>query len=241
MKIYGLMKTTLLDYPGKVASTIFLGGCNMRCPFCHNMDLVTGLDQIEPLSYKSVIEHLNLRKGVIDGVCITGGEPTLQPDLVPFIEEIKNIGLLVKLDSNGSKTAVLKELLSKNLLDYIAIDIKASFNKYSLVCGLDTPGTDPNEVKSLINNVENTVFMLKNQNLIPYEFRTTVVREYHDENEFILIGDMLEGAAAYYLQSFVCSDFVPDKSLHAYTKEELVRFADMLSEKIKTVGIRGLD
>ena len=241
MKIYGLMKTTLLDYPGKVASTIFLGGCNMRCPFCHNMDLVTGLDQIEPLSYKSVIEHLNLRKGVIDGVCVTGGEPTLQPDLVSFVEEIKNIGLLVKLDSNGSQPAVLNDLLEKKLLDYIAIDVKASFNKYPLVCGLDGPDNDPDEVKSLINNVEKSIFMVKNQKSVPYEFRTTVVREYHDENEFILISDMLSGAEAYYLQSFVCSDFVPDKGLHAYPKESLLRFADILSQKIKTVGIRGID
>lgn len=241
MKIYGLMKTTLLDYPGKVASTIFLGGCNLRCPFCHNMDLVTGLDQIEPLLYNSVIEHLNLRKGVIDGVCITGGEPTLQPDLISFIEEIKNIGLLVKLDSNGSQPHVLNELMAKNLLDYIAIDVKASFNKYPIVCGLTGSDNDPETIKSLINNVRNTVTDLKNQDIIPYEFRTTVIREYHDEEEFDLIGDMLEGANAYYLQNYVCSEFVPNKSLHGYTKEELVAFADRLSSKIKTVGIRGID
>ena len=241
MKIYGLIKTTLLDFPGRVASTIFLGGCNMRCPFCHNMDLVTGLDQIEPLSYKSVIEHLNLRKGVIDGVCVTGGEPTLQPDLIPFIEEIKNMGLLVKLDSNGSQPAVLNDLLAKKLIDYIAIDVKAPFNKYPLVCGLNSTDVDPDEVKSLINNVEKSIFMIKNQQSLPYEFRTTVVREYHDENDFILISDMLSGADAYYLQSFVCSDFVPNKSLHAYPKEILERFADILSQKIKKVGIRGVD
>lgn len=241
MKIYGLMKTTLLDFPGKVASTIFLGGCNMRCPFCHNMDLVTRLDQIEPISYSSVIDHLNLRKGVIDGVCITGGEPTLQPDLIYFIEEIKNMGLLVKLDSNGSQPYVLNELLSKKLIDYIAIDVKSSFNKYPLVCGLTDLDNDPETVKSLINNVKNTIINLKTQDNIPYEFRTTVIREYHDEIEFDLIGDMLEGAKAYYLQNFECSEFVPNKGLHGYTKEELVYFADKLSSKIKTVGIRGVD
>ncbi len=241
MKIYGLMKTTLLDYPGKVASTVFLGGCNMRCPFCHNMDLVTGLDQVEPIAYSSVIDHLNLRKGVIDGVCITGGEPTLQPDLTAFIEEIKNMGLLVKLDSNGTQTRVLKEFIEKRLIDYIAIDVKASFNKYPLVCGLSGPDTNPDMVKSLINNVKNTISLVKNQNFIPYEFRTTVIREYHDDEEFSLIGDMLEGSNAYYLQNFVCSDFVPNKGLHGYTKGELVSLADKLSQKIKTVGIRGID
>ena len=241
MKIYGLMKTTLLDYPGKVASTIFLGGCNMRCPFCHNMDLVTDYDHIEPISYNSVIEHLNLRKGVIDGVCITGGEPTLQPDLIKFICEIKNMGLLVKLDSNGTQPAVLNELLAKKLIDYIAIDIKSSFNKYPIVCGLNGPDIDPDIVKSLINNVKTTISFIKNQDYIPYEFRTTVIREYHDEEEFNLIGDMLEGSDSYYLQNFVCSDFVPNKGLHGYTKEELAYFADKLSRKIKTVGIRGID
>lgn len=241
MTIHGLMKTTLLDYPGKVASTIFLGSCNMRCPFCHNMDLVTGLDKIDPIPYKDVIKHLNLRKGVIDGVCITGGEPTLQPDLEDLITEIKNMGLLVKLDSNGSKTDVLENLCSKNLIDYIAIDIKASFNKYPIVCGLQPPAFTENDIKSIINNVKNTVSLLKNQRSIPYEFRTTVVKEFHDEEEFKLIGNMLDGADAYYLQNFVSSDFVPDKSLHAYSARELNRFAEQLSDRIKTVGIRGVD
>ena len=241
MQIYGLMKTTLLDFPGKVASTIFLGGCNMRCPFCHNMDLITGLEQIDPIPFDSVIEHLKMRKGVIDGVCITGGEPTLHPDLIDLVGIIKNMGLLVKLDSNGSKTDVLEYLIAKNLLDYIAIDIKSSFNKYPFVCGLDSPDMDENRVKSIINNVENTILLLKNQKSVPYEFRTTVVREYHDADDFNLIGDMLEGAMAYYLQSFVSSEFVPDKSLHPYTKKELQQFADQLSLKIETVGIRGID
>ena len=135
----------------------------------------------------------------------------------------------------------MNELMAKNLLDYIAIDIKASFNKYPIVCGLTGSDNDPETIKSLINNVRNTVTDLKKQDIIPYEFRTTVIREYHDEEEFDLIGDMLEGANAYYLQNFVCSEFVPNKSLHGYTKEELVAFADRLSSKIKTVGIRGID
>lgn len=241
MQIYGLMKTTLLDYPGKVASTIFLGGCNFRCPFCHNMDLITNVNEIDPIPYKDVIKHLNSRKGVIDGVCITGGEPTLQPDLIDLIKTIKEFGLLVKLDSNGSKTAVLDELLSKNLVDYIAIDAKSSFNKYPFVCGLDFPGHDENYIKDIINNVQNTVSLLINQDLIPYEFRTTVIREYHDREEFIRIGEMLNGAKNYYLQNFVDSEYVPDHRLHGYSREELQEFADLLSRYIEHVGIRGID
>lgn len=241
MQIFGLMKTTLLDYPGKVASTIFLGGCNFRCPFCHNMDLITGLDSIEPIPFHDVIKHLNSRKGVIDGVCITGGEPTLQPDLIDLIKTIKDIGLLVKLDSNGSKTAVLDELLSKNLVDYIAIDTKSSFSKYPIVCGFDRLSQDTDYVKNILNNVKNSISLLINQNSVPYEFRTTVIREYHDREEFERIGEMLEGAENYYLQNFKDSDFVPDHGLHGYSAQELKAFASLLSSHIKNVGIRGID
>ena len=241
MQIYGLMKTTLLDYPGKVASTIFLGGCNFRCPFCHNMDLITGLNNIDPVPFQDVIKHLNSRKGVIDGVCITGGEPTLQPDLIDLIKTIKDIGLLVKLDSNGSKTAVLDELLSKKLVDYIAIDAKSSFNMYPVICGLDSSGHDDYYIKDILNNVKNTISLLINQDLVPYEFRTTVIREYHDREEFERIGEMLHGAKNYYLQNFVDSDFVPNHGLHGYSADELRVFADLLSRHIKNVGIRGTD
>ncbi|MCR5603246.1 MAG: anaerobic ribonucleoside-triphosphate reductase activating protein [Lachnospiraceae bacterium] len=241
MQIYGLMKTTLLDYPGKVASTIFLGGCNFRCPFCHNMDLVTGLDNIEPVPTEDVMKHLKSRSGVIDGVCITGGEPTLQPELNRLIRSIKDLGLLVKLDTNGSNAAVLKNLLSENLVDYIAIDIKSSFSSYDKVCGLLSTKYGNDALNDVITNVSKSISLLIDQKAIPYEFRTTVIREYHDDKEMELIGDMLTGARAYYLQNYVCSDFVPDKTLHGYTKEELLSFADKLSHKIKKVGIRGID
>ena len=241
MQIYGLMKTTLLDYPGKVASTIFLGGCNFRCPFCHNMDLVTGLKCIEPVPEEDVMQHLRSRSGVIDGVCITGGEPTLQPDLDRLIRSIKDLGLLVKLDTNGSNVAVLRKLMSERLVDYIAIDIKSSFSSYNKVCGFDTIANGEDVLNDVIRNVRESISLLINQDTIPYEFRTTMIREYHNDNEIELIGDMLTGARAYYLQNFVCSDFVPDKSLHGYTKKELQSFADKLSDKIKEVGIRGVD
>jgi pyruvate formate lyase activating enzyme len=241
MKVYGLIKTTLLDYPGKVASTVFLGGCNFRCPFCHNMDLVTGLDGIEPLPMEDIMKHLKSRAGVIDGVCITGGEPTLQPDLGRLIRSIKDLGLLVKLDSNGSNPALLRDLMSEKLIDYIAIDIKSSFSTYNKVCGFDILGLNPENEDNIIGNIRDTVSMLINQNSVPYEFRTTVIKEYHDLNVFKQIADMLEGARIYWLQNYVCSEFVPDKTLHGYNKEELQPFVDVLSHKIKEVKIRGLD
>ena len=241
MQICGLMKTTLLDYPGKVASTIFLGGCNMRCVFCHNMNLVTGVDEIPKIPVSDVIDHLNSRIGVIDGVCITGGEPTLHPDLIDLISTIKEMGFLVKLDSNGSKTSVLEELIAKKLVDYIAIDIKASFNKYPVICGLNSGFDSDSQVKSIIKNVRDTIDLLVKHDLINYEFRTTVIREYHDENEFELIGDMLQGASNYYLQGFVKSRFVPETSLNGYSADELRRFVNILTPKIKHVDIRGVD
>ena len=240
MQIYGLMKTTLLDYPGKVASTIFLGGCNFRCPVCHNMDLVTGLDNIEPIPLEDIMKHLKTRAGVIDGVCITGGEPTLQPDLDRLIRSIKELGLLVKLDSNGSNADIIRRFIGENLIDYIAIDIKSSFSTYNNICGFDLLGYTDETAEDLIGNIRETVSMLISQNSTPYEFRTTVIREYHDLNVFEQIGEMLKGARAYYLQNYVCSDNVPDKSLHGYTKGELQSFADLLSGNIKEVGIRGI-
>ncbi|MCR4755594.1 MAG: anaerobic ribonucleoside-triphosphate reductase activating protein [Lachnospiraceae bacterium] len=241
MQIYGLMKTTLLDFPGKVASTVFLGGCNMRCPFCHNMDLVTGLDDIEPMPLSALMDHLNSRKGVIDGVCITGGEPTLQPDLRDLISMIKEMGFLVKLDSNGSKTAVLDDLLSHNLVDYIAIDVKASFNNYEKICGLTELDNSEKISSEIISNVSDTIKLLVNQDSTNYEFRTTVIREFHDRDEFDRIGEMLKGASNYYLQNFVSSQFVPRKDLHGFTAPELHETAERLSAFIKHVGVRGVD
>ena len=241
MQICGLMKTTLLDYPGKVASTIFLGGCNMRCVFCHNMNLVTGVDAIPEIPLSDVIDHLNSRKGVIDGVCITGGEPTIHSDLIDLITTVKEMGFLVKLDSNGSKTSVLEELIAKKLVDYIAIDVKASFNKYPVICGLNSGFDSDGHIKNIIDNVRDTIDLLVKHDLINYEFRTTVIRDFHDDEEFDRIGEMLQGASNYYLQGFVKSSFVPNTSLSAYSRGELQHFADRLSFKIKHVDIRGIE
>lgn len=231
MQIHGLQKTTLLDYPGHVASTIFFGGCNFRCPFCHNMNLVLNAANEPVISEEELFHHLNSRIGILDGVCITGGEPTLQKDLVPFIEKIKSLGYLVKLDTNGTNPDVIEELISKKLIDYVAMDIKSSPKNYSKVAGLESFDCD---------GVKKSISLLIN-GTIPYEFRTTMVKEYHNIETVTEIGELIHGAKAYYLQSFVDSDFVPNHNLHAFSKEELLRFVEILNSHIETVELRGID
>lgn len=231
MIINGLQKTTLLDYPGHVASTIFFGGCNFRCTFCHNMNLVLNAGSEPTISEEELFAHLNSRKKILDGVCITGGEPTLQPDLIPFIERIKALGYLVKLDTNGTNPTVIESLIKDNLVDYIAMDIKSSPERYAKICGLESIDLAP---------IYKSIDLLKCGTL-NYEFRTTMIKEYHDTESVKAIGELLHGARAYYLQSFVDSDFVPDHSLHAFDKEELLDFVEILKPHIDTVELRGID
>ena len=231
MLIHGLQKTTLLDFPGHVASTVFFGGCNFRCPFCHNMNLVINSADEPVISKEELFHHLSIRKGVLDGVCITGGEPTLQKDLIPFIEQIKDMGYLVKLDTNGSNPDVMEELISKSLLDYVAMDIKSSPDRYAEICGLDSFDFTP---------VKKSISLLK-EGRLPYEFRTTMIKEYHNADTVSAIGELLDGAKAYYLQSFVDSDFVPNHNLHAFEKDELLDFVKVLKSHIDIVELRGVD
>ena len=231
MIIHGLQKTTLLDYPGHVASTIFFGGCNFRCPFCHNMNLVLNAANEPVISEEELFHHLNSRIGILDGVCITGGEPTLQKDLVPFIEKIKALGYLVKLDTNGTNPDVIEELISKKLIDYIAMDIKSSPKDYAKVAGLESFDFD---------GVKRSISILIN-GTVPYEFRTTMVKEYHSPETVREIGELIHGARAYYLQSFVDSDFVPNHDLHAFSKNELLEFVEILKPHVETVELRGVD
>ena len=216
MKIHGFNKTTLLDYPEHLAATIFTGGCNFRCPFCHNGGLVLDPDSQPAIPEEEVLKFLQKRRGILQGVCITGGEPTLQPDLEDFIRKVKEMGYLVKLDTNGSRPEVLKSLLEKGLLDYVAMDIKASWPNYGRAARLvhaDLFGNvDSAEVlkekqvkdeatKVLLDKICASVELLKN-GTIPYEFRTTVVKGIHTPEEFEAIGQWLEGCRAYYLQAY---------------------------------------
>ncbi|MEG2297734.1 MAG: anaerobic ribonucleoside-triphosphate reductase activating protein [Clostridium sp.] len=230
MKISGLQKTTLLDYPGHVASTVFLGGCNFRCPFCHNSDLL-GADAEELFTEESVLTFLKKRSSVLEGICITGGEPTLQPDLEAFIKKVRTLGLSVKLDTNGYRPDVLKSLCSKGLLDYVAMDIKSGKSGYSKTAGLKHMDI------SLIE--ESVDFLLRHT--VPYEFRTTVVKELHSSDDFREIAPWISGCSHYYIQSYKDSENVLTAGFSACTKEELLAFADIVSPYVEQVTLRGID
>ena len=231
MQIHGFAKTTLLDYPKHVASTIFTGECNFRCPFCHNGDLVLNPSSLPEISESQILSFLERRKNILDGVCITGGEPTLQKDLPDFIKKIKDLGLLVKLDTNGYRPDVLEHLISENLLDYVAMDIKNSPEKYAMTCGV--VNFDLNRISSSINLLINGP--------IPFEFRTTVANPLHDEKDFEAIGSWVKGATAYYIQSYKESEYVISKEFSPYTIDTLNHFKNIILQYVPVVELRGVD
>lgn len=206
--IDGFDKLTLLNYPDKVACTIFTKGCNFRCPYCHNSSLIS-LDK-ENDKYKEVISYLNKRKGILDGVCITGGEPLIHKSTKELIKEIKNMGFLVKLDTNGSNPDMLKELIDENLIDYVAMDIKNTFDKYEETIGC----------KTNVDNIKKSIDIIESSN-IDYEFRTTIVKELHTFDDIKGIINIIDKKSKYYIQNFRNSDGVLNKNLNGFTKEEL--------------------
>lgn len=230
MKICGLNKTTLLDYPGCVAATIFLGGCNFRCPFCHNGDLVLKSGQMMGFEEKEVLAFLKKRRNVLEGVCITGGEPTLHAELPEFISKIKELGYLVKLDTNGSNPEMLKSLVIEKLIDYVAMDVKAPLTKYEKACGVAVD----------VEKIKQSVEFLK-QGEIPYEFRTTVVKELHTGEDILEIGRYLRGASKYFLQSYEESEQNLCKDFTAMPREELFLLEQELKTEIEYVKVRGVE
>lgn len=231
MRICGLNKTTLLDYPEHVAATIFLGGCNFRCPFCHNKDLVF-LEENQPVIGKEeILSFLKKRKGVLTGVCITGGEPTLEPELRVLTQDIKELGYLVKLDTNGYRPKVIKELLDMGLLDYIAMDIKNSLKEYGKSVGI--AGVDTDRIKESIHCIMNSG--------ISYEFRTTVVKELHTVGRMLAIGKQIEGARAYFLQPYRESEGVIAPGFHAYDKGEMEELAELIRAYVPDTELRGME
>ena len=227
MNIAGVQKVTLLDYPGKVACEIFTQGCNFECPFCQNSSLIP-ITNTGEFSEEEIFEYLNLRKNILDGVVITGGEPTVQKDLKGFIKKIKDLGLLVKLDTNGGNPKVLQELIDEKLVDYVAMDIKNIFNKYNITAGK----------KINLDNIKKSIEILK-ASKIDYEFRTTIIKEMHSLDDIISICKLV-GNAKYYLQNFEDSENVLDHSLHGFSREELLFIDKYLKDVFPNVEIRAL-
>ena len=236
MKISGLQKMTLLDYPGKVACTVFLQGCNFRCPFCHNSDLLGGTGP-EEIPVETLLAFLKKRVGLLDAVCITGGEPTLQADLPELLRQIKELGYLVKLDTNGTRPQVVKELAAQGLIDYVAMDIKNSPSCYSQTTGAHTLD---------MGAVEETMAFLMGGGA-DYEFRTTVVAQLHNSDSMQEMGRWLQSlsptgrAKALYLQAFMDRDTVLMGGLSAHSKEKMQEFRDILAPYADKVEIRGMD
>ena len=231
MRFYGFQKMTLLDFPGKVACTLFTGGCNMRCPFCHNALLVTELEQgNDTWDEAEVLTFLRRRKGLLDGVCVTGGEPTLQPELAPFLRRVKELGYAVKLDTNGTRPEVLRALVGEGLVDYVAMDVKNSPARYALTAGIPAA-----ELSGVFTSMD---FLLSGT--VDYEFRTTAVAEFHNDASFRGIAQWIAGARRYYIQCFTDRDSVLQAGLHAPEKAQLEHWADIVRPLVPDVELRGV-
>ena len=230
MTICGLQKLTLLDFPDKLACTVFTGGCNLRCPFCHNAPLVLEAEQQPQVDPQQLLDFLRKRRGVLDGVCITGGEPLLQPDLAPLIEQIRALGFAVKLDTNGTLPDRLGVLLKQGLVDYIAMDIKNALPRYAETVGLERFDT---------SCIEKSVKLLQ-QSGVPYEFRTTVVQQLHTPEDLLQIGRWLQGSPRYFLQNFVASGATIADGLSPWDPQALRDIQVQLQPYFDTVGLRGI-
>lgn len=231
MKICGLQKTTLLDYPEKVACTVFTGGCNFRCPFCHNASLVVAKSFDEQISLDGFYAFLDKRKGILDGVCITGGEPLLQNGLEDFIKEIKKRGYLVKLDTNGSSPEKLKTLVNEKLVDYVAMDIKSSKENYGKVIGIEN--YDISEIE------ESVEFLLKGT--VDYEFRTTAVKGLHVVDDFRKISEWISPTKKYFIQNFVDSGDLIGQNMAPFSKDTMHEILKIVRENVPSAQLRGVE
>lgn len=231
VKVHGFNKLTLLDYPGRLACTIFLGHCNFRCPFCHNAGLVLDPENEPVIPIEEILGTLKKRKGILDGVCITGGEPTVHKKLPEFIQQIKKMDYSVKLDTNGTNPQMVQDMVKAGLVDYVAMDIKNAPDKYG-----DTAGIARVDLEA----VNETVEFLKSGK-VDYEFRTTVTRELHKKEDFLKIRKWLSGSRRYFLQAYKESEQVIHPVYSSYSREQLENFRQLLLEEISQVEIRGID
>lgn len=230
MNFSGFQKLTLLDFPGHVACTLFSHGCNFRCPYCHNAMLVTEEKSGDVFSDEEILAYLKKRKGILDGVCFTGGEPLIQKELPDFIRKVKELGFLVKLDTNGSFPERLKELVNEGLVDYVAMDIKNSLAKYGDTIDIKNFSTE---------KVEQSIDFLIGSS-IDFEFRTTIVAEYHTIQDIEDIAKRIKGAKKYFLQNFVDSGNLIGDNLHAVSKETLEKMRETALKHLENVEIRGI-
>ncbi len=230
MKIQGLQKLTLLDYPEKVACTVFTAGCNFRCPFCHNASLVTHVPSEAELSEEAFFSFLKKRQGILDGVCITGGEPLLQTDIEEFIRRIKELGYAVKVDTNGSFPEKLKRIVSEGIVDYVAMDIKNSQEGYA-----ETIGTEEKFLEAVRESVE----FLK-EGHVDFEFRTTVTKNFHTAARMEEIGRWISGVEKYFLQSFVDSGDLISSDIIGCDEKEMKEFLSVVSAYVPNTKIRGI-
>ena len=223
----GLPKLTLLDYPGKVACTVFTPGCNLRCPFCHNASLVFSC--AGEIDEETIFSFLKKRTGVLDGMCVTGGEPLLQKDIADFLSKVKALGYLVKLDTNGTFPDRLQPLLEEKLVDYVAMDIKASPDNYDNATGVVTD----------LEKVRRSVELLKESG-VPHEFRTTTVKGIHTAQDFETIAQWLAGEEQFFIQQYKVADDMIGDAFESFSKEELEAFAAIVAKTVKTVAVRGV-
>lgn len=227
MNIQGFQKMTLLDFPGRVACTVFTGGCNLRCPFCHNGGLVR-----TPMEHGNmtevVFDYLSRRRGILDGVCLTGGEPLLQPDLKDFLSRLHEMGYLVKLDTNGALPKRLSEVLGAGLVDYVAMDVKSSPAGYGTATGSDISPDVFAESMDLIR-----------RSGIPYEFRTTAVKGIHEVNDFCEIGKWLREEDPYFIQTFVDSGNLLGTGCSAFDEEEMQSILAAVKPYLPRAALRG--
>lgn len=229
MNISGFEKFSMVDYGDKIACTVFCEGCNFRCPFCHNASLVLNGNHQAYIQESEVLDYLKQRKGLVDGVCVSGGEPTLNKHLGSFIQKVKDIGYCVKLDTNGSNPTMLKQLVDSKLIDYVAMDIKNNLEDYAAITNIKNPD---------IQAIKQSIDYLINGD-IDYEFRTTLVEGFHMKSNIQKIAQLIKGAKRYYLQKFVDSGDCIQGQLAAVSKQQAQEYQEILNKTVQLVSLRG--
>lgn len=232
MEFSGLEKLSLLDFDDNITATLFAPGCNMRCPFCHNSSLVLNPLNAPKIPWAEIMAFLEKRKNVLDAVCVSGGEATLMPDLLDKLADIKSLGYKIKLDTNGSRPEILKIAVEQGLVDYVAMDIKNSKEKYPLTTGVENINVDA---------VQESIDFLLRTDLVGYEFRTTIIEEFHTDEDMIKIASWIGGAKRFYLQQYVDREDCISHGYHPVEKEKALHWKAILSKEIDEVSLRGYE